>query len=388
MRLGWKNIVNDRVRFVIATVGIAFAAFLMVFQGSLLVGFLHAASRLIDATDGDIWISARGVVCFDFSATLPRRFIDIAKGIEGVESASRIATGYAEYRTPSGKHQVIALVGSDAGGGRQFARATLEPKGSVLAPEAVVIDSSNVGVLDASSLPQEVEINRRRATVLRTVSGFGSFLGCPYVFTSYQDAARYLRLDPEDAMYILLKVRPGYSPEAVRQAVALRLPAVDVWARADFARGSQLYWILQTGAGGGILIAAVLGFLVGLVVVSQTIYATTMENIEEFATLKALGANRWFIMRVVLTQALFCGLIGCGIGLAATGPFVSAIRNSIPWVFTPWWLVALTIPPGLLMCGLASVASIRTALRVEPARVFRVGAQPVSKRDDRVLRPR
>ncbi len=371
MRLGWKNILNDRVRFVIATVGIAFAAFLMVFQGSLLVGFLHAASKLIDAAEGDIWISARGVVCFDFSATLPRRFIDIARGVDGVESASRIATGYAEYRTPGGKHQVIALVGSDPGVGQQFPRATLEPNGKVLAPETAVIDSSNVTVLDAASLPQEVEINRRRATVLRTVSGFGSFLGCPYVFTSYHDAARYLRLDPEEAMYILLKVKPGYSPEAVRQAVALRLPDVDVWTRSDFARRSQLYWILQTGAGGGILIAAVLGFLVGLVIVSQTIYATTMENIEEFATLKALGANRWFVIRVVLTQALFCGVIGCGIGLLATGPFVSAMRKPIPWVFTPWWLVALTIPPSILMCGLASVASIRTALRVEPARVFR-----------------
>jgi len=49
-----------------------------------------------------------------------------------------------------------------------------------------------------------------------------------------------------------------------------------------------MYWTMKTGAGGG-LTAAFWPFLIGLVVVSQTIYANTMENIEEYATLKALG---------------------------------------------------------------------------------------------------
>src|SRR5947209_6973375 len=102
MKLGWKNIVHDRVRFFVTTTGIGFAVFLMVFQGSLLVGFLRAASKLVDATDTDLWITARGVVCFDFAGTLPRRFVEIARGMEGVASASRIATAFAEYRTASG----------------------------------------------------------------------------------------------------------------------------------------------------------------------------------------------------------------------------------------------------------------------------------------------
>ena len=37
--------------------------------------------------------------------------------------------------------------------------------------------------------------------------------------------------------------------------------------------------------------AAVLAFLVGMVVVSQANYATTMERLEGFATLKDLGAR-------------------------------------------------------------------------------------------------
>ena len=119
------------------------------------------------------------------------------------------------------------------------------------------------------------------------------------------------------------------------------------------------------------LTAALLGFVVGLVVVSQNIYATTMENLEEYATLKAMGASRGYVCRVVLTQALVSGVIGSALGIALVYPAASGIRGFIAWVYTPPWLPLATLVIGLLMCCLASVVSIRKALSVEPARVFR-----------------
>jgi putative ABC transport system permease protein len=74
MSLAFKNLLHDRTRFVVTALGVAFAVFLMIFQGSLLIGFLRAAAEIVDAADADIWITARGVNCFDFSATLDRRF--------------------------------------------------------------------------------------------------------------------------------------------------------------------------------------------------------------------------------------------------------------------------------------------------------------------------
>jgi len=115
----------------------------------------------------------------------------------------------------------------------------------------------------------------------------------------------------------------------------------------------------------------VLGFIIGLVVVSQTIYATTMDNLEEFATLKAIGAPRRFILRVVLTQALLAGAVGCAVGLLATYPLERLATGIVPWVYTPWWLPIIALLPTLLMCVLASIVSIRVALHVDPAKVFR-----------------
>src|SRR5713226_3973848 len=296
MKLAWQNIIHDRARFSVTVLGVSFAVFLMVFQGSLLVGFLRAASRLIDASDSDIWITARGVQAFEFGTPIEGR---------------------------------------------------------------------------VTAMPAEGEVNRHRASIERQIEGYGAFLGVPFLFTSYRNASRYMGVGPEEAMFVLLRVDKGYSTSDVQQNLRQRLPEVDVLTRDEFARKSRTYWTIKTGAGGAILTAAVLGFLIGLVVVSQTIYANTMENIEEYATLKALGASQAFVARIVLTQALICGAVGSVLGLLAVVPSIGYAKSLIPWIYTPWWLLLVMVMPSLAMCSLASIASVRSALTVEPGRVFR-----------------
>jgi putative ABC transport system permease protein len=373
MKLAWQNIVHDRGRFSVTVLGVSFAVFLMVFQGSLLNGFLRAASRLIDASDSQLWITARGVPAFEFGTTLQSRMRELVAGVPGVTETDRVCMAFAVYRTPNGNQQVVALVGADPKTGKRF--PIPEITGSALAheisPDAVFYDVSDRNQIGVSTLPASIEINRHRASIEREIKGYGAFLGVPFLFTSYRNAARYIGFGPEDGMYILARVGNGYSVPEVQTELQRRLPEVDVLTKDEFARKSRTYWTVKTGAGGAILTAAILGFLIGLVVVSQTIYANTMENIEEYATLKALGASQGFVARIVLTQALICGAVGSVLGLAVVIPSISYSKSLIPWIDAPWWLPPAMVVPSLVMCALASIASVRRALIVEPGRVFR-----------------
>src|SRR5260370_11950117 len=120
MKLAWQNIIHDRSRFSVTVLGVCFAVFLMIFQGSLLAGFLQAASRLIDASDSDIWITARGVQAFEFGTTLESRVREMAAGVPGVVATGRVCMAFAVYRTPNAKQQVVALVGADPNVGTRF----------------------------------------------------------------------------------------------------------------------------------------------------------------------------------------------------------------------------------------------------------------------------
>src|SRR6266852_8058097 len=371
MKLAWQNIFHDRARFLATVLGVSFAVFLMVFQGSLLAGFLQAASRFIEASDFDIWITARGVQAFEFGATLEARVREMAAGVPGVAETGRACMAFAVYRKPNGKQQVVALVGADSNLGKHFPVPDLGETTENRSPDSILYDASDRDLIEVASLPAEVEINGHRANMEHEIEGFGGFLGVPSLFTSYRNAARYLGFGPEDGMYILLRVGKEYSVSDVQQNLRQRLPEVDVLTREEFAHKSRMYWVVKTGAGSAILTAAVLGFLIGLVVVSQTIYANTMENIEEYATLKALGAPKSLVARIVLTQALLCGAVGSVLGLFTVIPVINHAKSLIPWIYMPWWLPAVMVLPSMTMCSLASIASVRNALTVEPGRVFR-----------------
>src|SRR5690606_37824962 len=105
-----------------------------------------------------------------------------------------------------------------------------------------------------------------------------------------------------------------------------RYPELQVLSTPQFARRSGLYWMTQTGAGGAIALAGLLGMLVGSLIVSQIIYAMTIDRLDEFATLQALGASARLPLRVVLLQALVCAACGAAVGGVALWPLAELVR--------------------------------------------------------------
>jgi putative ABC transport system permease protein len=367
-----QALVFERLRSAVAVCGVAFAVLLMTFMGSLLFGFVAAAGRVINSTGGDIWMASRGVSCFDCAAPMPSRYRDVVLGVDGVEAAGRAVSGFTVWRKPSGAATTIALIGIDANVVGKIPLAF--DTGTGASPDnAVVIDRSNTAALAAISVPTDVEIGvtPRRARVARIADGFGSFFAAPYVFTSYANAHEYFGLPAELTHFVIMRVSSDANIDNVVRDLRARFPDVDVWPTAAFAQQTSAYWLTQTGAGTAILMSAVLGLIVGIVVVSQNMYATVVDRLDEFATLKALGASAGLVRRCVVLQALILGFIGSAVGLLMTVPAVRAARSAISWVETPVWLPVVVLMIGLAMSVVASTVAVRRAINADPASVFR-----------------
>src|SRR5262245_20980199 len=246
MKLAWRNLINDRLRFTVTVIGIAFAVFLMVFQGSLLAGFIRASSRAIDATDADIWISARGVDSFEFATPIPRRFREMALGVPGVAEVHRIAVGFTLLQKPTGTQQMVLLVGAEPGAGSNFPIPYVTGNRGPVLNESLLIDRSNTRALDISATPIGTEVGYNRARTSKIIDGFGSFFGTPYVFTEYNDAARYLGLGREETFFLTVRVAPDQDVQQIKRALQSELPEVDVWTRQEFSRRAELFWIGKT----------------------------------------------------------------------------------------------------------------------------------------------
>jgi putative ABC transport system permease protein len=364
------NVLRNRARLAIALVGVAFAVFLMVFQASLLVGFIQAAGHVIRSIDGSVWIVPRGVPCFDFSARLPRRFADLARQAPRVDDVIAVAAGFTTLVRPDGARRAVLLVGAEPRAGTAFPF----PETAEVAhpPDGLSVDASNAALLGAERTPTRVEVGGLRAVVVRRVNGFGSFLGSPYVFAGYRDTHRMLSFGPEETSFLVVKSDRDADAQRLASELQRRVPEADVLTRDDFASRSAFFWLVQTGAGGAILVAALLGFVIGLVITSQTMYASTMEQLDEFATLKAIGAPNATLARVVLYQSMLVGVTGAVIGVLLTGPLVSIARTYlVAWIVTPWWLRAGAPLVSVIMCGLGSLASVRRVLGVDPVTILR-----------------
>jgi putative ABC transport system permease protein len=370
--LAWRMLTRQRARFVMTLVGVAVAVFLIVFQGSLLVGFVTAAGRIITASEADVWIVPRGVPCFDFAARLPRRYLDLAMQVEGVREAIPMVAGFTTLQRPDGRRQAVLIVGADRRIGGEFPLpVTGTGDEAYLLREGLAIDESNAAFLGVETLPASVEVAGHRAEVVRAVSGFGTFLGSPYVFGLLGHVRTILGMPDEQVSFGLVRFDRAPDTSDV-DALRRRLPDADVLTSIEFTRQSSRFWLVQTGAGGAILVAALLGLIVGLVIVLQTMYANVVESVSEFATLKALGASPGAIRRFIATQAVIMGVLGSACGLLLLDPVASLAREHlVTWVVTPVWLRAIGALLGVAIACCAALSAATAATRIDPVRVLR-----------------
>jgi putative ABC transport system permease protein len=129
--------------------------------------------------------------------------------------------------------------------------------------------------------------------------------------------------------------------------------------------------MFTTGAGLALIVAAIMGVAVGVVVVSQTLYATTVDHLAEFGTLRAIGASNRYIHGVILRQAVMSAVIGYGIGMLLALILIQLLGDSGPAILLPGWVAAGLFVVTVLMCVGAALISIRKITRLDPAAVFK-----------------
>jgi putative ABC transport system permease protein len=169
----------------------------------------------------------------------------------------------------------------------------------------------------------------------------------------------------------LVKLAPGVNPEQVRHDILDRVKDVDVVTNHEFSRMTQFYWMFTTGAGVAVLLAALLGLVVGFVVVAQTIYATTMDHLREFGTLKAMGAPNSYVYKVIIKQAAISAVIGYFLGMIVSVFVVHASQKGGAAILMPTPMAIGMFFLTLFMCVGAALVSINKVTRLDPAMVFK-----------------
>lgn len=367
-----KNLFRDKLRFAIALVGIQFAVVLISIQAGVFLRFLINASVLIDHANADIWITSKNLSNVEFGRAYSDKVYYLAQKVKGVEWAEKYILTFSLWKRPDGGQESVELIGFNPetlnGAPWQVVQGNLY---DVKYLHQVMVDEADMKRLGYPRVGDSVEIRNQKVRIIGMTRGAKSFTQTPFVFTSFKNAVQLSFLNRGLTTYVLVKVTPDYKVADVQQRLKEVLPDNDVYTRREFSNKSRAYWMISTGAGLALFAAALMGLIIGTIIVGQTIYASTIEHIKEFGTLKAIGASNLDIYLIIIKQALINSVIGFSTGMVIVMGVIKLMRQGGLDVLMPWQMMMGIFVVTVLMCISSSFISIYKITRIDPALVFK-----------------
>lgn len=370
--LAIRNLFHDKLRLAVTLTGIVFSVVLVAVQAGMFIGFTNTTANIIENSGADFWITKKGVPFIEVAPPFSEQKLHRARAVPGVAEAHKYIVQFTGWKIHTGEQQNCELVGFDPASSMGGPWNVVEGNAEDLRqPFTVMIDRFYAKRLGAEKVGDTVEIARNRARIVGFTEGIRTFTTTPLVFASLKNARHYTGIPDDMAQFVLVKASPGTDLPKLQALLQQELTGVEVWTREGFARATTNYWMFGTGAGIAVILGALLGLLVGVVVVAQTIYAATMDHIRDFGTLKAMGASNWYVYRVIFLQAIVSAVIGYGIAMAFVLFVADKAAAGGANIVLPAWVLAGVFVVTVLMCLTAALVSINRVTKIDPAIVFK-----------------
>jgi putative ABC transport system permease protein len=373
-----RILLGDRAKYLGLIFGIAFSTMLMSNQISIFAGLmLRTAGQILDAREADIWVMDPRVEYVDEIEPMTDMQLGRVRGVNGVDWAVPFFKGLTVAHTRDGMLQQIILLGvDDATLIGVTPRLVLGSVENLKQPDAMLIDRAGFQFMwprEEPALGKVVELNDHRAVIVGISDASAPFTTYPVVYTKYSSARNYVGRTRKQMSFVLVHARPEVDAHQLAQRITAETGLKALTWR-DFTWATIGYYLRRTGIPVNFGITVALGFIVGAAVVGQTFYIFVLENLRQFGALKAMGVANGTILRMVLLQAMVVAGIGYAIGIGLCAGFfeiTSRISINLRGFELPWQVAVGTACTVVVIIVIASFASLRKVMVVDPAIVFR-----------------
>src|SRR6266849_6614442 len=371
--LARKNLLHDKLRFVITISGVAFAVTLVLVQIGLFLGLLDNATITIEHLPADLWVTSKNTPNVDFAHTFPESRLQRVRSVPGVEMADNLIVQFMNVSLPTGAEESSVVYGLE--NFERWACPWHVVEGNVADLKRgpyVFLDQSAIKRFGAFQVGDYREFVGYRLKIIGTTKNARSFTTTPVSFMDVDHAQRISsNLQPNRTSYIRVKLARGANLEAVRAEIQRRVPCNDFFTGDEWANRTRNYWITNTGLGLNMFITVFLGCLVGIVVVAQTLYTSTMEHLKEFGTVKAIGGSNRDIYGILARQATISALVGFALGAIPSYIATQLIAKADLKLIIPTSLGISVFVGTVVMCLAAALISFHKVASIDPALVFR-----------------
>jgi putative ABC transport system permease protein len=378
--LAWLQLNRERGRLIVAMAGIAFADMLMFMQLGFRTALYDSNTMLHRTMDADlVLISPQGRNITNLTH-FPRRRLAQALSFEGVSSARPLYTDYVDWKNPqTHKKTAIMLIGFKPDKSVFKIPEVEKNLYKLRYPDTVLFDRGSRGdysktlsaLRDGQSMA--TEIRERKVQIIGEFLSGASFAVDANVMTSDQNFLRvFTNRDISQVSAGLIKLEPGINPKQMVIALKKALPNdVRVLTLEEFIQVDLDYWANNTPIGFIFALGAVIGYIVGIVIVYQILSSDVADHLAEYATLKAIGYHDNYILKIVIQESLILAVLGYIPGNLIAISFYALTRaaTNIP-LFMTLNLAVGVLMLTIMMCLTSCAVATRKLRAADPADIF------------------
>lgn len=382
MKIPYSNIIvfrmltHNKARLALSLCGISFAT-LVLFMG---IGFFNglndSQARLATILNADIVmmnIKSRSINSFRkmhrtrlFQATGFKEIIEVVPIYEGQTKLTNPQTGMSKtiffLAFPTGSHP-FSIPGMDEH------IHHLRQKGKIL------FDSKSRKVFGKINKGMNVDIKGISHQVAGIVKLGPNFSKNGYILMSDVTLLSGIgvgRINPEKISFGLLTTRPGTDIPALKTRLKQAFPDDFKFMTPREMKQFEINFTTRSTPVGALLgIGLIVGFAIGVIISYQILFNEVTDHMPQFATLKAVGFSKSFLISIVLKEALLLSVMGFFPGLMASFGlyvFIEHFTKIIMIMNMERILVVFILT--VIMCNIAGILAVKKVLGADPAELF------------------
>jgi putative ABC transport system permease protein len=378
--LAWLQLKHDKVRLAVAITGICFASILMFMQLGFRDSLYESAIRLHKILQGDvILISAQSTGLVGLK-TFSQRYIYQTLSIPGVASVSPIYIANGAWKNPQTRvTRNLRVIGFNPDEEVFNFPEVKQNYSKLKIPDVVLFDRASRS--EYGSISNEInrgnsiitELEARKIKVVGLFQLGTSFGNDGNIITSDINFWRIFKKRKRGLIDIgLIKLSSEVNTSHIVDYLKQYLPrGVRVLSMKEFMNFEKNYWKKSTAIGFIFTLGTTMAFIVGTIIVYQILYSDVSAHLAEYATLKAMGYTDFYLIKVILQEALILAILGYIPSLAFTFCLYDLTKSAtlLPIEMN---LIRLLVVLFLtvIMCSFSGLIAINKLRSADPAEIF------------------
>jgi len=378
--LAWRNLIANKRRLVRSSAGIGFAVLLMLVQLGFERAFFDASLAWIRQLDGDLFLLSAAKQDFAQRSPFSRRQLFAAAAVLGVAAARPLYGDWQNFfwRSPTdGKPYLVQALAFDPEQPVFLLPEINAERQRLKRDDTVLVDRDSRRFLGMAGGALETELARVAVDIVGSFAIGPNFSSDGTVVMNDRTFARLLSGNRQDGSLADVEIgvvkigdgaTVGYVQEALRAAMP---PEIKVLSKPELIDMETQYQAKVSSAGPIFAMGTLVGFVVGMLISYQIIYTDLSEQLPQYATLKGIGYDTAYLVRIVFEQAalsaiagyvpawLLCIAVYRAIGALALIPLHMTLGLTL-------FGLGLT----LAMCLVSAALAVRRVIAADPAEVF------------------